>query len=91
MSNELTIKQVLAEFIARKILTERGRSWNGMTVALLTADVLDDIESLDVTDLHKLVEGYVKAGDTNVSIPTWRVKEDGTLKTEDELDKELVF
>lgn len=77
--------RTLAERVAVELIKERGQKWTKSSVAGSVADALEEFIAPDVERLVKLTLTYIEVADVSVGIPVWRVKEDGTIRTEEEL------
>lgn len=82
------VKQI-AEEVATDLIKRRGTNISDTTIAMDVADVLSDLFDLDSENLINLVRTYLKVADVHVAIPTWRVDDDGQLKTDEQLNSEL--
>lgn len=77
----------ISESVARSLLKEYGNSLTESDVAIKAAGTIEALYDLDAGEIIDLVVAYVKHGSVHVEIPTWRVKQDGTLRTDEEMDK----
>jgi len=91
MAEQTEIVKVVSEQIARDLIKRRGTNISDTTIAIEVADTIEDLIRLDADVFINLVRSYIKVADVHVSVPIWRVADDGTLKTERELEEELKF
>lgn len=91
MAEQTEIVKVVSEQIARDLIKRRGTNISDTTIAIEVADTVEDLTRLDADVFINLIRSYIKVADVHVSVPTWRVADDGTLKTERELEEELKF
>lgn len=91
MADVNSLVKVISEEIARELIRERGAEVSDTVIAFRVGEVFEELNQLDVDDFLQLIKGYVGVADVNVIIPTWRVADDGRVKTEKELEEELKF
>lgn len=81
--------KVISEELARQLIREYGENVSDTTIALRIGDSFSALNELDVEDFFRFVKSYITVADTHVSIPAYRVDDDGQIKTEDQLKSEL--
>jgi len=91
MADVNNLVKVISEEIARELIRERGAKVSDTVIAFRVGEAFEELNQLDVDDFLQLIKGYVGVADVHVSIPTWRVADDGRVKTEKELEEELKF
>lgn len=81
------INRVVAEYVAEKLVRTHGEDVENLSVYETVQSELDHY--LDPDEVEKLVFGFLKVAELHVSIPTFRVGDDGKVKTSEELHADL--
>lgn len=81
------INRVVAEYVARKLIRTHGEDVENLSVYETVQSELDHY--LDPEAVEELVFSFLKVAELHVSIPTYRVGDDGKVKTDDELHADL--
>lgn len=91
MADVNKLVRVISEEIARELIKERGAKVSDTIIASRVGEAFEELNKLDVDDFLKVIKGYVDVAEVHVSISTWRVADDGRIKTDQELEEEMKF
>lgn len=81
------INRVVAEHITQKLVRTHGEDVENLSVYETVQSELDHY--LDPDEVEKLVFAFLKVADLHVSIQTFRVSSDGTVKSDEDMHAEL--
>lgn len=89
-ANIQKLVRVISEQIAKDMIVRLGTGKiSASSIAFEVADVFEELNDLDVDDFYRLINAYIEVADVHVSIPTFRVKDDGTFKSNEQLSEEM--
>lgn len=91
MADVKKLVKVISEEIARELIKERGAKVSDTIIAFRVGEAFEELNKLDVDDFLQVIKGYVDVAEVHVSIATWRVADDGRIKTDQELEEEMKF
>lgn len=83
--------KAIATVVATELVKKYGAE-AGVDDAIVFEYIMDELPGLDpdkTDEVEKLVYAYIEVAQVHVSIPTIRVNNDGTLRSDEELSKAL--
>lgn len=84
-----TVASRIAAAVAEDLVKERGKGVTPTVIALHVAELFEDLSEMGSSRVIDLAEAYVKAADVSVHVPYHRMKDDGTLFTNEELREQV--
>lgn len=84
-----TVASRIAAAVAEDLAKKRGKNVSETVVALHVVEVFEDLAEMGAGRITDLAVAYIKASDVSVHIPYHRIKDDGTLLTDEELREQV--